>query len=867
VQADRWKEIERVFHEALAQPPARRHEYLKSACGGDDELRLEVQGMLDAHVSDPDFLETPVGDVSALGDLSDLGGPSGTGTIGPYTVVRPLGAGGMGEVYLARQDTEAFSRTVAIKVVKRSMDTDEVLRRFELERRILASLAHPNIAQLHDAGATEDGRPYFVMEFVDGERIDRFADRRGLSVDDRLHLFRTVCEAVQHAHQKLIVHRDIKPGNVLVREDGVVKLVDFGIGRLLSPDEGDTAQATRTRARRLTPDYASPEQIRGEPATTSADVYSLGVLLFELLTGRSPWPRDTESDEQRLDRTTTAPQRPSVAVASVEAMEAAARRQRARRLSGDLDNVVLKSMHPDPGRRYPSVAALSDDLGRHLGGLPVAARGDSFSYRSAKFVRRNAWSVSTAAAVVIGLIAVTATTSVQSRRIARERDKAQEVQSFLLETFGASSADGSSGDSTTVRQLLDGQAATVRTAYSADDELRAEMLAVLADAYERLGLLGDAEALSREALDERRRLHARDHPDVASTLNLLGWIRHEQGSSDEAVKLLTESVAMWRGVADAETDGLARALNDLGSVYDQLGRIDDAEPLLREALALRRARGGPFDRGIAVTSSNLATLMYRRGDYMAADSLGSAALEVLRRTVGPDHQRTFVAQSNLATFRWVAGDLDGAAAMYEDLLARQRQLDGGRSARTASAMVTYASLLRARGEAGEAESLLRDALEIQADLLDPNHRDIGNTARVLGIVLQQTGRPQESVAYLEQSLRVNRAAYGDRHRLVAESLVGLARSNVALNMPDRARADLEEGIEIFLEALGPAHPRTLDTRLLLAESWLDAGRRDRAMAVLAAVEERLDDTTPAAISDRARALRTRLDAGADDPVL
>lgn len=857
MKPERWRLIQEALHAALDLPPESRAEFLDAACAGDAELRAEVDELLEAHLGDPDFLDTPLLELASLDTPTGIDAPAPS-HIGPYEVVRAIGEGGMGRVFLATQQTDAFTRPVAIKVVKRGMDTDEVLRRFELERRILAELTHPNIAQMYDAGATADGRPYFVMEFVEGKRIDRYADHLGLSIARRLALFQSVCAAIQHAHQKLIVHRDIKPGNVLVSEDGNPKLVDFGIGKILSETTLEGDSITRTRALRLTPEYASPEQLRGSPVTTAADVYALGVLLFELLTGQRPW-QNGEADDL-AGRTERVPRRPSDVAATNMVLPGPERARRSRRLRGDLDNIILKAMHPESDRRYASASALADDVGRYLTGRPVRARTDSFAYRSSKFLQRNRWSVATAMAVLLGLVGVTTTTAVQSRRVARERDKAQEVQSFLLETFGASTAEGSAGDSVTVRQLLDGQVDVVRATYQADPELRAEMLTVMADAYERLGLFEEAEALAREGLDERRLLFGAEHADVAFSLNLLGWIRHQRGASDEAADLIAESVEMWRGLGAAERAGLARALNDLGSVYDRLGRPMEAEPLLNEALAIRKETAGPLDRGVAITSSNLAVLMYQRGDYAAADSLGQQALEALRASVGPDHQRTFVAQSNLATFRWVAGELDGAADLYEDLLSRQTRLDGGRNARTASAMVTYASLLRAQGNMAEAERMLVEALGIQDEQLGPVHRDIGNTARILGIVLERQGRVEEALPLLERAVENNRAIFGEDHPQVAEALFarGVARGIAGLTAV--ARDDLERSGTIFAATQGDGHPRTLDARTRLGALLLESGDRTTADAVLLLAEGAATEATPADIRDRMAHLRARVDS-------
>lgn len=809
-----WTRVQEIFHRALDHPSSERQRFVETACAGDPHIATHVLSMLEAHFADPDFMERPIGawpegiDTEASPDEDWAPGQQ---RIGPFEIVRPLGEGGMGIVFLARQETPEFTRSVAIKVVRRGMDTDDVLRRFDIERQILASLNHPNIAQLHDAGATEDGRPYFVMEFVDGMRLDRWIEERRPDLSTRLRLFQQICSAVQYAHQNLVVHRDLKPGNVLVTEDGTVKLVDFGIGRILSDSSDPSGSVTRTQARVLTPDYAAPEQFTGATLTTAADIYSLGVLLYEMLTGCRPWSegRTTDPATGAPSPSTTA-RRPSQVVATRSELSSSERARLSRALRGDLDNIVAMAMRPEPDRRYSSVSALSDDLDRNRAGRTVRARPDSLAYRASTFARRNPWLLATAAITVIALTGVATTSAVQSRRTARERDKAREVQSFLLETFGASTAEGAAGDSVSVRQLLDSQRDIVSTLYSEDPELEAEMWTVLAEAYDRLGLYDDAAALADASLTSRRAIYDGDHPDVAHVLNLAGWIAHQRGASEEGATMLGESIAMWRRLGDGEQTGLARALNDLGSILDQLGRPDEAEPLLREALALRRTGNESLDRGVAVTSSNLAVLLYRRGDYTGADSLGQVALDALRATVGPDHQRTFIAQGNLATFRWVAGDLDGAAALHQDLLERTTRLRGDRNPRTASAMVTYASLLRAQGRSEDAEQMLRDALAIQDATLDPDHRDIGNTARILGIVLQQSGRASEGLPYLERAVRVNRAAYGVDHPQVGEAVLGVGISAEQLGRTGQALQAYEESARILLGAYGDEHPRTRD---------------------------------------------------------
>ena len=834
---ERWGVITRVFHEVLGQPREARGRALDAACRGDPSLRRAVQQLLDAHDEDPEFLEVPLARVGSLVWRDTGPGVSTEETLGAFRLVRPLGQGGMGEVFLATQETPEFSRSVAIKIVKRGMDGSDILRRFGVERQILATLRHPNIAQFYDAGTTDDGRPYFAMEFVDGRPIDTFARERQLSVKERLRLFQAVCSAVQHAHQNLIVHRDIKPGNVLVGDDGVPKLLDFGIGKVLAGSPSPGTSLTRSEARVLTPEYAAPEQFRGEPVTTATDVYALGVLLFQLLTGHRPFEEDAASYETlaRAICERTSPRPSEAVVGPAEAPPAAGRLRR--QLAGDVDNIILKALRKEPARRYGSAAALAEDVERHLTGRPVRARPDTLRYRTGKFLRRHRAAVAAATAVVLALVGTTVVTTAQSRRVVQERDKAREVQSFLLEAFGANAAD-EAPDSVTVRQLLDRRAATVDAAYAGQPELEAEMFAVLADAYERLGIYDRAEQLARRALTLRQQLFSGDHPDLASSLSILGWIRHQQGASSEAVSLLERATAMWRRLGPAYREQMSRALNDLGAVYDQLGREDDAEPALREALAIRLARLGPRNREVGITASNLAVLLYRRGRFAAADSLGTQALQALRASLGPDHARSLIAQGNLANFRIAAGNITGAEAMERDLLQRQERTQGRRQPRTAAAMVNYANLLRVERRPGEAEPLLREALSIQEETLGPNHRDVGNTLRVLGLVLSQERHFDQAASALRRAVAVNRHVYGPVHVQVAAATQALATEYATSGDTVAAVREHRRAIAVYEQAVGPDHPRTIDARIRLGALLLAAGRPHDALDDLAEAHRR-----------------------------
>src|SRR5215510_5028395 len=442
---ERWRQVEEIFQAALDLSPEERNRYVSEVCAEDNDLKRDVESLLSQYDSAGELLDEPIygnTELSALESFIDEKDPMIGRRLGAYRIEREIGRGGMGAVYEASRADNEFNKRAAIKLVKRGMDTDFILRRFRKERQILAALDHPHIAGLLDGGTTEDGLPYFVMEYIEGQPIRDYCDTHRLSTEERLALFRDVCSAVQFAHQNLVIHRDIKPGNILVTSEGKVKLLDFGIARLLTPGPG---YGEMTQARIMTPDYASPEQARGDPITTATDIYSLGVLLYELLSGHRPY-RITTASQPEIIRAICEeePGKPSTAIARVETIpgrdgdtevtltpESVSKARGSepdklrRQLEGDLDNIVLKAMRKEPQRRYVSAEQFSEDIRRYTEGLPVIARKDTFSYRATKFVRRHRAAVAAAAFTGIALIGGAAATAWEARVAGVQRDKAQ----------------------------------------------------------------------------------------------------------------------------------------------------------------------------------------------------------------------------------------------------------------------------------------------------------------------------------------------------------------------------------------------------------------------------------------------------------
>ena len=416
-----------IFHSARELPSSERAAFLTGACGSDEQLRREIEALLESDRAADDFIADPPARLvaDAFGGSDD---PSDAGRmIGQYRLLECIGSGGMGAVYLANRADQQFQMQVAIKLIKRGMDTDSVLRRFQHERQILASLEHPNIARLLDGGTTEDGVPYFVMEYIDGHRIDRYAEEHRLSISERLELFRQVCGAVSYAHQRLVVHRDLKPSNILVTPAGVPKLLDFGIAKIIQPNDSTELLPTITIVPIMTPEYASPEQIEGAPATTLSDVYSLGAVLYELLAGRPPYRLQNRSP-QEIEK--------AIGTAQIEKPSAVVSRpEDARRLRGDLDNIVRLAMRRETARRYRSVEQFSEDIRRHLAGRPVVAQPDTLSYRSAKFLRRNRLAVSAAALLFLTLVGGIVATAWQARRATIQEHRARAEQARAERRF------------------------------------------------------------------------------------------------------------------------------------------------------------------------------------------------------------------------------------------------------------------------------------------------------------------------------------------------------------------------------------------------------------------------------------------------
>jgi serine/threonine-protein kinase len=803
VPDDRNQRVEQLFAEAMQLPADERAGFLARACPDDLELRREVESLVNAHDLVGDFLGT-ADRIRATTLLND-GEPTDSGErIGAYRVIRELGRGGMGVVYLAKRADGQFEQKVALKLIKRGMDSDEIQRRFLMERQILARLQHPNIARLLDGGVTDQGQLYFAMEFVEGTPLIRFCDENELGIEARLQLFLSVCRGVRSAHRQLVVHRDLKPSNILVTHSGEPKLLDFGIAKLLDTDRDDGQTLTRAGLRLATPEYGAPEQLRGEPVTTSTDTYALGVILYELLTGQRPYRFERnkpEAMEQVISR--TVPTRPSVVVG---------RPRDVRRLRGDLDTIALKALRAEPERRYASVESLQEDIENYLNGLPVKAREDTLAYRTVKFVSRHRLAVVAVLIMAVSLAGGVSAVLWQSHLTAAEAAKAREVQAFLVEMFIASDPAQARGEELSARDLLERGAERVDTELVAQPDFRADMIWLIGSLFDKLGQYDRAEALYEQSLEARRELYGPVHLDVAESLLSLGSVIREQG------------------------------------------KFERAEPLLREALEIHRQELPNGDPEIGQSLNDLGLMLAEAGDYESSEAMLRECLAIYRQAYGAEHERVAGALSNLAQIIKWKGDLETAETLYRESIAMRRKLLGDDHPKVAITVGNLGSLFLMNGDLAAAEPLLRESLEIRRRVLGENHPDVALNLNNLAAVYSESRNYVEAEPLYRQAWEMNKGFHGDRNWRVATNMHNLGAVLMELGDYTEAELLLAGAEEQRREFLGEDHPRLADTLMMLADLRLRQGDLEGAEALLAEAFEVRDRAGQGAHPRRATTL-------------
>ena len=807
---DRWLYIDSIFSEALKVPLEERDAFLQVACKDDPDLRREVEDLFRAHkasegfLDDPSdwFLDAPIDmvEVPFLPGLSattsdlDKALPHTGERVGAYRLLTKIGYGGMGEVYLAERADGQFTQRVALKLIRRGRRSQETIRRFRLEREILARLQHPNIARLLDGGVTDDGLLYFVMEYVNGVPLDRYCDEHDLDVKARLGLFFDVCEAVWYAHQNLVVHRDLKPSNILVTERGQVKLLDFGIAKLLDEAEDLEGLAeTRTGLNLMTPEYASPEQVRGQPVTTASDVYALGVNLYKLLTGQRAYdlvgknPMEVGKIVCEVE-----PKKPSAVVGrnGTTTGEATTRptsqTERLRRqLTGDLDLIVLKALRKEPERRYASVVEFADDLRRHLKGRPVKAHQPTLGYRAGKFVRRHQYGIAVAAAFVVLLVGYAGTLFFKNREVNQALAQSEQLTEMLVAVFEAPDPE-ELGRDVTARELLDAWSIErIEAEAPGQPLLQADLMYALGKTYRGLGLYDKSLEYLQATLQRRRANLRTPHPNLAETLYQLGWLRRLRGEYEEAGLLLRDAIAMWQALP-GHALGEAESLSELGVLLRKKGDLDEAEQRHHEALALQRRAVQGDHEDIATTLNNLGVIERRRRNYTRAESLYTVSYEMRRRLLGEMHPRTALTLHNLGM------------------------------------------LIIDQGRFEEADSLLRNALVIRRKVLGEEHPSIGITLDELGFLNNRLRQYDAAESYYEQALAVKRKQFGEDHPTLASTYGNLALVNQNQGDYDRAALFYQQTLDIQQKTYGVSSQQAAYYHALIGRLEQDRGNFNEA---------------------------------------
>ncbi len=789
---EHWNKVEEILDTILDSEPEKWQTILEETCHGDEVLLREVEDLLRHHPGITTFLQKSL-DYDYLKHIYDENIDNRSvdeeiHQIGRYRIIREIARGGMGQVFLAERADGEYQQKVALKLLHTDLDSENMQRRIRIERQILATLNHPNIARLIDGGVIESStipgkqQPYLVMEYIEGVSIKEYCDKKNLSVQDRLKLILKVAEAVHYAHRNLVIHCDIKPSNILVTDEGEIKLLDFGISRLLTDDSNSIQQfSTRTIRHWMTPEYAAPEQIRGEKVTTSTDVYQLGILLYELVTGHRPFDRNGKSIHT-LERAILEdePLKPSLRMKTKSVSIF---------LRNDLDAIIMKTLRKEPDARYVSASALIADIHRYLSGQPVQARRGKVGYRTVKFIRRHrAGVLATASIVILALILITFYTqrlSVERDRAVIEAGKAEQISEFLMGLFEASRPERARGEEVTARDLL---VQGVERAEQLQDqpEIQARMFSVIGKTYHRFGMYDEAEELYERALEIREDLFGRTHEQIAESVNDLGVLMRARGNYDAAEQYLRRAVDMRRRLFKTDHNDLAISIEELGRVLRDKGELAEAEPLFREGLEMRRRIFGNEHHETVASLGSVALLLRDLGDFESAEPLFREALTTYQNILEDNHPWIATAKSNLAL-----------------VLINLQNWE-------------------------EAESLLHKALEIERATLDDNHPYLAIRLNHLGTIYRNQSRYVEADSVMSHAVQITRSAFGDEHPWLGIFLQNHGRVHIEWGNARIAESILREAFDIHRHVYPEGDWRTAEAGGWLGKALSHLGRYEEA---------------------------------------
>jgi eukaryotic-like serine/threonine-protein kinase len=822
----RWQKIQTLFHDAAEVPGAEQRTFLESQCAGDPALVSEVMLLLEEDARGSSLLDSDIAQVAdhVLGDPAEA--PLPFKEFGPYRIVRALGEGGMGFVYLAERND--LGSQVAIKILRDAWLSPARRELFAMEQRTLAQLNHPSIARLYDADTSPDGSPFFVMEYVEGVPLTLYCDKNNCSIHGRLRLFRSVCEAVLYAHQHAVIHRDLKPSNVLVKNDETVRLLDFGISKHIE-SLGDSAKQTVSGLRLMTPAYAAPEQIRGEQVGIHSDVYSLGVILYELLAGRLPFDfsnrtpaqaekiltqQETEKPSAVADRIVRLPQ-DSDAAAPASKTEWA-----------DLDVLCLTAMHKDPQRRYRSVEALIRDIDHYLKGEPLEAQPDTLAYRMRKFATRNRQPVVAVAAVftlVVGLVIFfTVRLAIARNTALAEAARTERIQKFMTNLFQGGDASAAPAESLRVVTLLD-RGVLEAQSLNAEPEVQADLYETLGTIYQKLGKLDQANTLLNSSLEKRKSLYGSDAAQVAESMVAVGLLRDDQAQLPEAERIVREGLAMSKRHLPPNHPAVAKATAALGKVLEDRGSYDEAIKTLDEAVKLQSAKDSATP-ALASSLFELANTHFYAGHYDVSESINERLLPMYRQIYGDRHPRVADILINLGAIKFDLGHYPEAEQYDRQALEIVQTWYGKDNPETASDLTLLARALVREERYDEAVDLLQQSLTIKERVYGKVHPSVASTLNELGSAALRQHKNDVAEQDFLRMVDIYRQVYGEHHYLFAVALSNLGSVYSGQEQWLRAEKIYRQVIPIFIESQSATHINTGVARIKLGRTLLRQNR-------------------------------------------
>ena len=818
---ERWQEIEQIVDTALTKDKSQRKEYIHKACKGDKDLIKSVTQLLEniEKSGETNYLEDPNVHQEFRSDLAEsVDQPTGKSLVGKqidqYEINDLIGHGGMGSVYLAERTSGTYHQTVALKVMRRGMDTPANIARFKREQHILAKLNHPNIARLIDGGITDENLPYLVMEYVDGIPLYEYCNTHQLSINDRLELFQSVCHAVQHAHSNTVIHRDLKPSNILITKDGTVKVLDFGIAKLLEPENPETTFfETRTGARMLTFVYAAPEQIEGETVTTATDSYTLGVVLYELLAGVHPFDLEdknlTQIEQVIRNKVPTSPNNKFRQLPEKKQRNIATERNTnpsvlADTLKGDLDAIVMKALRKEPDARYDTVEQFLKDLRRCKNDQPIVARKDTFRYKTSKFFKRHKAGLSVAAGFLI-LIAsfagfYTWQITQERNRAQLEAEKAEEVTDFLVDILGTSNpyrSQDSVGLDITLGSILQQGSRRIDQELNDQPAVEAELKTVMGQVYFELGELGKADSLLTQSMAIHRNNTSGTPGDKAETLRMLAFLNQDEGNYKKAENLLQEAIETFKQTRDGPVnDDVAISLTRLGNLkWFNQGNFKAADSLLNKALVLEQEIHSDNHLHIANVNNDLAAMTHGRGLLTEAKPYYQAAIAEYRNLAG-NHANLAIILSNYSALLLDMGDYTEAKNIQQEALQMHRKQTGEESIDVALGIGRLGKIALNQGNYQKADSLLNLSLNKTKNIYGKSHPYIARLHLDLGRLAMHRQKYQSAGNLMQQAHSEYQKVYPKKHPRQSDPLLRLGLLHSNLDNLDEAKSYFTKSLDI-----------------------------------------------------------------------